>query len=629
MAGEIELADVVAKLADALDKMNQKIDKIHEESFFIDEFKKSKRAKFKTFADLIKKEFKDYLSKLATGNTPSQTGGTPEGSSSELVESGAKKIGGPVSKVRIEEVNPIVFKALRDVLIGIMPKKEEAEKEKKKGPGFLTGLLALLTGVIVGLIEYVANWFNRIRRLIKSMKVFGWLVEAFRAVRSSIFKAASRLYKMLRESKLFKKLESIWEGLLASIRESSLFKKIKTFFSEESFLGRLFKRIGQFFKGEGTAGRALRTVGKIFSSLGGAIKKGLKPIQRIGKMLGNIGKTIFKAISKTPLFKIGKIIGKALGPVFLIVDMITNTIDSVKQQGLSFKSVLDGLLGGIVSFFTLGILNFENIKKLTDKITEAFSEGNIIEGVMRILLSVPDLIFQGIGKIATWIADKIFGEDIKKKVEEFFSGSFTDKIFGVINKLRDLLLLPVKMMLNFLKDHFNIDIVGWAKDMLDKAPEWVKKLINWAAGQGVKERAEKPAAIAPTQGTEGEKKGFLSKLFGDEDKVEDENEDTEAEKESEVPEIAYKQPDFNTEDSYNEDRELATPEGPDNAQLEIDNKRIIEILTKQLEIMSATKDYLEKMQTGNNVATNINNQSMVNMTGYSGVNSWRQSIVSK
>jgi len=627
MAGELELADTVAKLTEALDRMNEKISKMQDNAFYIDEFRKTKNAKFKTFADLIKKEFKDYLAKLAQG-VGSNKERVKEGEAGSIAEAGAERIGGPVNKVRIEEVNPAVFKMLRDILIGIMPKKEEEIKEKKKGFNFIYGLLALLAGVIVGVIEYIGSWFNKIKRLIKSIKVFQWLAEAFGAVRAGIFNAASKLYKMLSESKLFKRIESIWQLLLTSIKESSLFKKIKTFFSEESFLGRFFKRIGAFFRGEGKAGRALKVIDRALRGVGASIAKGAKFFMQIAKMVGGIGKTIFNALKKTPLFKIGKIIGRALGPVFLIIDMITNTIDSVKQQGLSFKSILDGLLGGIVSFLTIGILNFQNIKKLTDKITDAFSEGNIVEGVLRILLAVPDLIFQGIGKIATWIAGKIFGEDIKKKVESFFSGSFTDKIFGIFIQIKQLILTPIKKILTFIKDHFNVDIVGWAKDMLDKAPDWVKKLVGWAAGQGVQQREEKPVVVKTEQSasSEDKKKGWLSGLFGDDKK--EGNVLPEKAEEEEYSEVYTKEPDISTENERKTDVSTTAYKATDDGT-PLDGDKILEVLNKQLEIMTATKNYLEKLQTSNNVATSVNNQSVVQMSNQSGVNSWRQNVLSR
>lgn len=625
MADNIDVAEAIANLTMALEKMNEKIAKMQDDSFYVDEFRRTKNAKFKTFADLIKKEFKDYLSKLAGFRNE---GKASKESSTELVESGAKKIGGPVSKVRIEEVNPAIFKMLRDVIAGLIPKKEEEVKEKKK-TNFLWGLLALLTGIVVGVIEFIGGWFNRIRRLISNIKVFKWLKDAFMVLRSKIVNAASRIAKMFRESKLFKKLEDIWRGLIASIKESSLFKKIKTFFSEESFLGRLFKKIGAFFRGEGKAGGALKIISKALSGLGSSVQKGAKFFMRIVKIVGGLGKTIFNALKKTPLFGIGKIIGRALGPVFAIIDIITNTIDSVKQQGLSFKSVLDGLLGGIVSFFTLGILNFENIKKLTDKITDAFKEGNIVEGVMRILLAVPDLIFQGVGKIATWIAGKIFGEDIKMKVENFFKGDFTGKLFGIIKKAQDIVLWPLKTMLKFIKDHFNVDIIGWAKEMLNKAPDWVKKIVGWVSGD-MKEREDKPTPEKNKDETTENKKSFFSGLLGgDENKPEE----VEVEKENETPEYSIeKEPDFETEEEDYTEAVGAEQESKDTEHLSSisdSNDRMIELLQKQLEIMTETKNYLENLQPNNNVATSVNNQSVVNMTSPGGVTAWRQSVLSK
>jgi len=625
MADNIDVASAIANLTLALEKMNEKISKIEDNSFYIDEFRKSKNAKFKTFADLVKKEFKDYLAKLAGGTSG---GSTPEGSSSELVESGAKKIGGPVSKVRIEEVNPAVFKMLRDIIMGLMPKEKEEEKEKKKS-NFLWGLLALLTGIVVGVIEFIGGWFNRIRKLIGNLKVFQWLRDAFMTLKSRIVNAAGRIAKMIRESKLFKRLEGIWKALIASIRESSLFKKIRTFFSEESFLGKLFKRIGAFFRGEGKAGSAIKLISKALSGIGSSVQKGASFFMRIAKTVGSIGKTIFNALKKTPLFKLGKIIGRALAPIFLVVDLITNTIKSVKEQGFSFKAVLDGLLGGIVSFFTLGILNFENIKKLTDKITAAFAEGNIVEGVMRIILAVPDLIFQGIGKIATWIAGKIFGEDVKKKVQDFFKGDFTGKIFGLIKKAQDIFLWPLRAMLKFIKDHFNVDIIGWAKEMLDKAPGWVKKLVGWVSGD-LKEREDTPAPEKKQEAVADSKKGFFSDMF--KGQAEQPEQEEEIEKVDETPEyVVEKEPDFETED--------VEPEYTDSAEESVDtehlssisegNDKMIELLQKQLEVMTLTKDYLEKLQPSNTVATNVNNQSVVNMSTPSGVTGWRQSVLAR
>jgi len=60
-----------------------------------------------------------------------------------------------------------------------------------------------------------------------------------------------------------------------------------------------------------------------------------------------------------------------------------------------------------------------------------------------------------------------------------------------------------------------------------------------------------------------------------------------------------------------------------------DSDKIIAVLQKQLEIMTQTKNYLETLKSTNNVATSVNNQSVVNMSGNSGVSSWRQGVIAR
>ena len=45
--------------------------------------------------------------------------------------------------------------------------------------------------------------------------------------------------------------------------------------------------------------------------------------------------------------------------------------------------------------------------------------------------------------------------------------------------------------------------------------------------------------------------------------------------------------------------------------------------------MTQTKNYLENLKSSNNVATSVNNQSVVNMSGNSGVTSWRQGVIAR
>lgn len=631
MADNIDVAQVVGDLVNALDKMNVKLDKMQADSIYIDEFKRSKNAKFKTFADLIKKEFKDYLKNMVNGlgNQATSSTGKKEGQASDLVEAGAEKIGGPVSKVRIEEINPAVFKMLRDLLRDTFKQKEEKEEVKKKsGFGWVFGLLALLSGVILGVIEWVRERFQAIKTMLKGIRIFDWIVDGFRFLKSRIFAAAEFIYKQLRESRLFKRIEQIWEGIIVSIRESAFVKKLRTFFSEESFLGRLFKGIGDFFKGEGRAGGVVRSIGRVFEIMKDSLRGVGRVMKGIVDAIKGAGNFAMNLLKNSPLFKIGKIIGRVLGPLFLAFDVIMNTIDSIKEQGFTFKAVLDGVLGGLASFFTLGILNFQNIKKITDQITEAFKEGNFIEGIMRILLGIPDLIFQGIGKIATWISG-FFGDDVKKKVENFFNVSFTDQVLMVIKDMMNTLLWPINKTLEILKNVFNIDVVKWLREHVPAPLLGIfDKIVK--GGTDIKERPAQPVDQTKLDQAKIAKEEQKAGGWFDWFNKKDEAQPTDIEK--------VKDENYSEEEDYTKASDLplvTTEKAPELSAKKLtqenifDSDKIIEVLQKQLEMMTQTKNYLENLKSSNNVATSVNNQSVVNMSGNTGVSSWRQGVIAR
>jgi len=333
-------------------------------------------------------------------------------------------------------------------------------------------------------------------------------------------------------------------------------------------------------------------------------------------------------LKNSPLFKIGKVIGRVLGPLFLAFDVIMNTIDSIKEQGFTFKAVLDGVLGGLASFFTLGILNFQNIKKITDQITEAFKEGNFIEGIMRILLGIPDLIFQGIGKIATWISG-FFGDDVKKKVENFFNVSFTDQVLMVIKDVMNTLLWPINKTLEILKNVFNIDVVKWLREHVPAPLLGIfDKIVK--GGTDIKERPAQPVDQAKLEQAKIAKEEQKAGGWFDWFNKKDEAQSTDIEK--------VEDSDYTEDDEYTKTSDLpivTTNKAPEIKAKKIeqenifDSDKIIEVLQKQLEIMTQTKNYLENLKSSNNVATSVNNQSVVNMSGNTGVSSWRQGVIAR
>lgn len=618
--------EVLADFLAAIEKLSDKIEKMGQNNaaikIDIDDLTKTKKAKLKTLFDYMKSEFKNYLTdiigKASKGNGEMGVEDKP------LAESGAQRVGGKIINVKIEDINPRIVKLLRDEIIEALgTKKTDEKKDEKKKPAWLLGLLALLAGVLVGLFDFVKDWFRRVKGFLRSLNIFGFFKGITRFFKERFLNAIARMWKAVSESKLGRAISVFFNRIITKIKNTKLFKWIARLVSEDSALGRLLKRIGNFFRAEGAAGRSIRaisngvkTVGKVFARIGSIFGR----VVTIAR--GVVGK-MFSMLAKSPLFKIGRVFGRLLGPVIAIFDIITNVIGSVKQQGLSFKSVLDGLLGGIISFFTLGILNFENIKKITDKITAAFSEGNIVEGVLRILMSIPDLIFQGIGKIATWVAG-FFGPEFKAKVEKFFSGSFTDKIFGMWRGVIDFISKPIVKVLNWLKETFDIDIVGWIKGL-----PGVKGILEWIDKNKPKERPEtapqtKPEEAKSEATQEERKKGFLGNLFGGE-----EEQPTPESGLPEQPEETMPESTFDTTEVEEAETELEEPAlSPD--EFKSNMGVLAKILQDQLEVLRETRDALtgmaERPNTGGTAVNSVSNNTIVN-NQLATIDMWRKNLI--
>lgn len=628
--------EIFNSFIDAIDKLSKKIDNLSKstQDNSIESLTKNNKPKVKLLFDYAKSEFKEYLEALLTlGNAAAKKTGTNQESEKPLAEEGARRIGGRIVNVRIEDINPRIVKLLRDEIIEALgTKKEERKFQESKKPNWLISLLALLAGVLFGILDFVKDWFRALKGLLKTLNFMPLLRGAAAVLNDRFLRAINRVFNAVKASKFVQSIAAFFSRILATIRGSKIFQWLSRIFGSNSFLGKMISRIGNFFRGTGAVGRGLQKIGNalnfaknIFARIGSVISKFVA-------MARGVVSKMFGMLAKSPLFRIGRIFGRILGPVIAIFDIITNMIGSIKQQGLSFKSVLDGLLGGIVSFFTLGILNFQNVKKLTDKISAAFSEGNIIEGVMRIILTLPDLIFQGIGKITSWVAGKIFGEDVKKKVQDFFSGSFTDKIFNALNKIRALLLWPIKKILGFIKEKFNIDIVAWARSLLDKAPEWVKKLVNNFSGP--KDRSNEivstpviEAKITSPQevAAQKEEENWMEKLFKE---TEDTNENLEELKDAKDEELAeYKEPVFESDAEYMppEVAIASRMESIDTSGSNIDIGSLIEVLTEQLKVLKDVRDNLMNVNNSTNTST-INNSTIV-QNAHNSIDIWRKSVL--
>jgi len=612
--------EIFNNFIDAIEKLSKKIDNLAKstQDNSIDSLTKSNKPKLKQLFDYTKSEFKEYFEALLTlGNAAAKKSNNEGGAEKSLAEEGAKRIGGKIVNVKIEDINPRIVKLLRDEIVEALGQKKEGRKfEEGKKPGWLLTLVALLAGVLIGILDFIKDWFRALKSLLKTFNFLPFLRGVAAALNKKFLDAMSRVFSAVSKSKLGQAISRFFSSVLAKIRGSKIFQWLARIFGSDSFLGKMIRRIGDFFRGTGPVGKGLQ-------KMGNALNFAKNIFARIGSVVGKfvaiargVVSKMFGILSKSPIFKIARVFGRLLGPVIAIFDIVTNMIGSIKQQGLSFKSVLDGLLGGIVSFFTLGLLNFENIKKLTDKISAAFSEGNIIEGVMRIILAVPDLIFQGLGKILSWVAGKIFGEEVKKKVQDFFSGSFTDKIFNALNKIRALLLWPIKKILGFIKEKFNIDIVAWARSLLDKAPEWVKKLVNNFSGP--KDRSSEitstqitavPATVPQEVSAQKEEENWMEKLFKETEDTNENLEDLKDAKEEEL--VEYKEPVFEPDIEYTPPEvaiatRMESTETPTRDKLE----SLYRLLSEQLEVLKQVRANTEETK-GNTAISSVSNNTVV------------------
>jgi hypothetical protein len=614
--------EIFNNLLDAIASLNDKIENTGKNNdgsikVDVDDLVRTKKAKLKELFSFVKAEFKNYLTDILK-NTQSNSNQTNEQlkDSAILAEEGARRVGGRIQNVKLEDINPRVLKMIRDEIIEALGTRDQAEKqEEKKKPNWLLGIIALLAGVLIGIIDFVRDWWKKLKGLLGTLKLTEFLGTVGRFLKNKFLNFIRGVFAFIKNSKLFQILSSYIDDIILKIKNSKFFKTLAGLFSEESFLGKVLKRIRNFFSGEGKAGKVVKTIGSVFSGVQKAFSTIGRGFSAILNAVKTAGSTIWNIIKKSPLFGIGRVIGRLLGPIIAVFDIITNTFNSIKEQGLSFKSVLDGLLGGIVSFFTLGILNFKNIKNLTDKITDAFSEGNIIEGVMRILLSVPDLIFQGIGKITSWLAGFFGGPELKKKVDDFFSGGLTDKLFKLGKTILQTITSPIIKALDYIKQIFGIDIGGWILEMAKKIPggDWIIKQLS-----GFKERPDKPLKQEQQQiqqqqpvpefnKKKDESKGLFDFNF---DSLFD-NIEANTDSNKELVQKINEQQESNYEVEPNEVIEPTTTYAESNIAMSDKIGNLASILKEQLEVLRETKEYLSNLNANNTNVSAINNNTVI------------------
>jgi len=143
------------------------------------------------------------------------------------------------------------------------------------------------------------------------------------------------------------------------------------------------------------------------------------------KPLFDIFGKLFNMITNSFVFRIAE---KAFFWIGIILDVGYNLFQSIMEQGATIKGFVDGILGGLLSFVTFGIMTWKDVKTYTDKIMEAWGSGRIVEAIIRGLLALPEMLGDALG-IAIGKFIGLFSESWGKAIQDFFKeNSLTDSV---------------------------------------------------------------------------------------------------------------------------------------------------------------------------------------------------------
>ncbi|NBP04457.1 MAG: hypothetical protein EBU90_31115, partial [Proteobacteria bacterium] len=261
-----------------------------------------------------------------------------------------------------------------------------------------------------------------------------------------------------------------------------MINNIKSIFSDEGSIGKIIKNIKNALSDEGAIGDLVKSFKNIFSKES-FIGKIINVFTGVGEEAGGIIKfiepilTIFKPLKLV----FTKLLSFLSAPVLAAIEVVINTVESVLDQGLSFKSILDGVVGGLLSFFTLGFVNFKDVKDITDKVISSFKKGDFWSVIVDVVSLVPELLIKGWGLLVSKITGWLGFDEVSKTIESYFKDfSFTkmwEDIFSKIDlqNLFDITNDIVDWFKGLFKD-FNLD------DLLKPVTDTINSIITLLDG---------------------------------------------------------------------------------------------------------------------------------------------------
>lgn len=375
-----------------------------------------------------------------------------------------------MSKILAKSIKDIVFpkseekvgrpefkqKEVKDLVLS--PTLAKLEDKSNKWIKALLGALALLAGIVSGAIAEIVKMLKGLKLFLSETKLGKFIKEIFSAIKLKILE----LLKPIRETKFVKFIED-------ALKE----KVIKP-------IAKLFETIGRVFKiVEGGKGPLL-------------MMKAFPTFFRLFEDYIRIAFKVFQVGSK-----IGRLVGKILGPVLALFEVIVGLVEAFNDPKLKDKSflqkVVTGLTKGLLNFFDffeifgLDLFKFETIRDRIEEIFKPFREGKWLQGLSQIGNQLSSVIISIPGKIVGWIIGW-FDKDLGKKISDFFDRFDLGKFYTAIAKRIGNIFDPIINLFKAIEEKFGPNItpilnllggpVVGAFNILKKTFEYIAPLMK-------------------------------------------------------------------------------------------------------------------------------------------------------
>jgi ASC-1-like (ASCH) protein len=375
-----------------------------------------------------------------------------------------------MSKILAKSIKDIVFpkseekvgrpefkqKEVKDLVLS--PTLAKLEDKSNKWIKALLGALALLAGIVSGAIAEIVKMLKGLKLFLSETKLGKFIKEIFSAIKLKILE----LLKPIRETKFVKFIED-------ALKE----KVIKP-------IAKLFETIGRVFKiVEGGKGPLL-------------MMKAFPTFFRLFEDYIRIAFKVFQVGSK-----IGRLVGKILGPVLALFEVIVGLVEAFNDPKLKDKSflqkVVTGLTKGLLNFFDffeilgLDLFKFETIRDRIEEIFKPFREGKWLQGLSQIGNQLSSVIISIPGKIVGWIIGW-FDKDLGKKISDFFDRFDLGKFYTAIAKRIGNIFDPIINLFKAIEEKFGpyitpiLKLLGgpvmWAFELLKKTFEYIAPLMK-------------------------------------------------------------------------------------------------------------------------------------------------------